>query len=120
MAARTDGAGRNERGAYMAAFAGDVDMRSVKHEPGAEMVEGFLCHRRRLRQQKTERYKLQHRQQPEILAAEPHCSDLTTPKSWLLWQRPQSRPNSPLCTSSSLWQVSQLSPLFDIEVSDVL
>lgn len=48
MAADTGRFGRSESCTYMARLAADIDMRTVEHKSGAEVVKRFLCRRGQL------------------------------------------------------------------------
>jgi len=48
MAADTSRFGRSEGCAYMTCLAAYIDMRTVEHKAGAEVVKCFLCHRGQL------------------------------------------------------------------------
>ena len=94
--------------ARMAAIATHVQVSAFEFETGAEVIERLLGTRQRGNRQ----YKYGNEvSQDSGSAASGACEHLsfcthrilsTSSKELAEWQRPQSKPNSPLCTSSAL------------------
>jgi len=96
MAAHAGPAGTFENAAGMATIARCVLVSSIKCEAGGEVVERVLCKRVRAREQD---YNHENRTQQACrseLSLSVHRIRMTSSKDCAEWQRPQSKPNSPL------------------------
>ena len=104
MTARAVRCGRAEGRPDVTAVARDVDVRAVKNETGAEVIECLL--RRgglRAEQARCENGDERQYQQslirfagcPVVPDSAYHCKDLTSLNESAVWQRAQSDPNSP-------------------------
>ena len=87
-----------ERSPYMAAFATNIGVGTIKIEAGAEMVEGWLCERRLSKKQYEDTNHLRHKL--TYVQRRIHRIDRTLRKLSAEWQRAQSSPKSPSCISS--------------------